>query len=307
MNKNLIKLIYPVTFIFAILLTLGIFTSPVLASGEISFTPGTVKAAPGQEFIVTVRLETGDATVNAISGYIELSPGLSVKNILEGSSVISLWVERPHLIAQKPGDPDSTISFAGIIPGGLYGGRELLRFVAVADSGGTYRIGSANIEALTQGQDPKPLKMKMGTMNVSVMGTATTSKIAINDSLPPTDLTLYLDTYPDIASSDASKLETFAMFSAADKDSGISKYEIAYSYLGKPSSDSWTEVQSPFVIQDKFSNKIVWIRATDHAGNQVYVHKYGPGYYKNIIILAILIGIILCLAHFVRRHISSRQ
>lgn len=287
MNKQPVKAIILFAFVF--------LPQAALAAGSLSIIPSVKKAAPGQEFTVTVRFDGGDSTVNAISGAVSLDRRLSVRALLDGHSMLPVWIERPAVSA------DGSISFAGIVPGGVYGGGELFSFVAAASTTGAMTIGARDIQALAQGQDPKPISVKVMPATVSVSGAASSSAISLDDTVAPEPFTVSIGRDSRVFDG-----APFAAFSAVDKQTGIAGYEASFTYLLRPGDGDWRPVQSPYRIPPEGNGKLVWIRALDAAGNATVARASGPGYNRNIAILAILIVILLCLAHFARQRALSR-
>jgi hypothetical protein len=284
------------TFVFTIIASLPAIS--YAAGGSVTVSSDQKSVAPGQEFTVTVKLDTGDATVNAVSGSISVEAGLSIRTLLDGDSVIPIWIERPALSSDG-----REISFAGIIPGGWDGTTgTLFSLIAAASSTGTVTLKPHDFEALAQGQTPQPIALALSSLSLKVIGQAVSSAVTIADAIPPDPFAVTIQSDPQVSSG-----ALFAAFSASDKQSGIAGYEAAFTYIFKPGTADWQPAESPYLIPTGNSGKILWIAAIDHAGNRRIVRVVLPGYYRDAFILAILIAILLCLALFVLQRMRSRR
>lgn len=269
------------------------------AAGTVSISVESSKVAPGQEFVVTVTLDSGGSTINAVSGSLSMNKGLVPRTVIEGNSIIPVWIEKPSfLIATSSND----IFFAGIIPGGLSGKGELFKFIVMASSTGSFVVQPKDIEILTASQNPTPLSVKKTSASILVQGEPVYSHVLLKDTASPQDMAASIETNENVYGG-----ETFLVFSATDKQTGIARYDIGFSRIFRPDDTAWISAQSPYQLDGNASSKLVWVRAVDNAGNISYIHIAGPGYYRNIVLLGILIVIILCLAHFVRKYFASRR
>ena len=272
-------------------------STAALIGGSITIVSSVKTAAPGQEFSVDVKFDAGDSTVNAISGSITISPNLAVKSVLDGDSILPIWIEQPAVSADG-----REISFAGIVPGGFYGQGELFRLIAVSSASGAATLKPHDFEALAQGQTPTPIAVKLTPFSLKIIGPAASSTEAIIDAVPP-------EAFAVTVQSDRNAFDgaPFAVFSTTDKQSGIDRYEAAFSYFFAPGAADWQSAQSPYLIPAGDSAKILWVSAVDHAGNRRIARVILPGYYRDATILAIITALILCLGYYARQRMRSRR
>ena len=90
---------------------LSLLAMPVFAA-ELFFEAKNQEFVQGEEFIVSVFLNTAEESINAVEAKIYFPAELlKLKEIRDGNSIINFWIERPRA---KNGE----ILFSGIIPGG---------------------------------------------------------------------------------------------------------------------------------------------------------------------------------------------
>src|SRR3989338_2252363 len=111
-------------FIVGIFVLLVAHPSSVFAA-ELYFGAHTREVGSNQFVEVGVFLNTEGQTINAVEGSVTFPSGLiAPKEVRNGDSIISFWVEQPHL------GGDGTVQFSGVIPGG-YTGRNGLLFSVI--------------------------------------------------------------------------------------------------------------------------------------------------------------------------------
>jgi hypothetical protein len=277
-------------------LLLLVSCSPVFAA-EISFDSKNSEVVVGQQFQVDVVLNTEGEAINAIEGRVVFPNNLlEVKEVREGNSIVSLWVERPRLA-------QSQIPFAGIIPGGYKGNNGLLlTIIFTAKEPGQGTVELQNLKALlNDGQgtatavNATNFQFSISESGAPLMGGGLTE---IRDNEPP-------ETFrPEIAKSDLLfNGKWFVVFTTADKKSGIDHYEIKESRQRFLSFFSkWLPAESPYLLKDQERRSYVWIKAVDKAGNQ-RIERIRPQYplrwyenYENWII--IVLGLIVAYAGY---------
>ncbi|OGL66297.1 hypothetical protein A3B21_02765 [Candidatus Uhrbacteria bacterium RIFCSPLOWO2_01_FULL_47_24] len=235
--------------------------APNFAYGaEFYFGTQSKEIGVGQLGEVGVFLNTDDAQINAIEGKIIFSDSVTVKEIREGGSMISLWVENPSLSDDDP-NHSVTIMFSGIIPGGYTGNRGYLFSIIFEKT----KVGDVKIEVndaralLNDGQGTST------EVRVSPLTLAVVEKTGAPGYLPPYDNEPPESFVPEIAQ-DPNLFDGkwFVTFATQDKISGIDRYEIAFGSLG-----NFVRVESPFVLPlwKQLAGGIVRIKAIDRASN----------------------------------------
>lgn len=103
----------------------------VASASTLYFLPESQESYSGETFIIDARIDTEGKSVNVINGTIEYpSDKIEVSDVVEGDSVISLWVQRPIDSDQK-----GEISFVGGAPNGFVGEGDIFKIVFKAKPG----------------------------------------------------------------------------------------------------------------------------------------------------------------------------
>lgn len=255
----------------------------------------------GDEFAVEVFLDTEQNLLNAIEGSVQFSETLEFKEVRYAGSVISLWLSAPS--EREPG----TIDFAGLVPGGFQvtpekiGRGNLFTLVFKAAERGTASVllGTDAKAYLNDGEGTSvPLASTGGVFTVATKeGEAKASGLTADVTSPE-------EFVPRRESGEPYAMEgRILVFNATDKDSGVSRYEIARSYIGflPESMLSWELVSSPYALDAADAWKYLYIRASDTAGNariEVVSPEYAyVGIGALIVIVALLFGLLYKLRH----------
>jgi hypothetical protein len=235
----------------------------------------------GDSFQVSVSIDAGANSINTISGKIKIPTDFfQISNLRYGDSIVTLWVEKPA-IDQVSGQ----ISFAGGIPGGFNSKvGQILTFGLKAKKAGSVSLTSADVGVLLNDGQGTPLA-GLTTPNL---------KLTILEALPPpvapkkdpeTPLpppapvpevyTPPVDTvtpegfmplvskHPNIADN-----KYFVSFSAVDKDSGISYYEVKEIPDSLPFWETdWEKSDGLYVLKNQYWMTKVVVRAYDQQGN----------------------------------------
>lgn len=243
----------------------------------------------GQGFEVSVYVDSDRETVNAFAGTIHLPSIITPRNIRDGDSLVALWGNRPELSENK-------IVFAGIVPGGWNGSRGLLfSFTALASREGEGSIDFSNVEVLLHDGKGTPTSVSLRTMPLGVSKSVALVDFVedIEDVEPPEVFVLSIGHSEELFSGD-----TFVVFTAQDKGSGIDHYEVLETRkkLKDESEGKWEHVKSPYRLSDQSLTSFIYVRAVDRAGN-VRVSVFAPEE-KKAVSLKFAIGIILLLLFF---------
>ena len=170
------------------------FFTPIFAhaSSRIIFSaPPSVSL--GDQFSVTVSLDTEGVAINALSGTIRLESGLSAKIVSHTDGLIPLWIESP-----KISNDTGSISFAGIIPGGFAGNRVLMDIVVSANSVGDKKFSIEGIEARVNDQNATTISMNTDPASVNVVQGNGTSTISLSDTIPPESFQISISNDPTL-------------------------------------------------------------------------------------------------------------
>jgi hypothetical protein len=250
------------------------------------------------QFNAGVYIDTGDSSINAISGTINFSPGISVERIEEGSSLVSLWIESPKL------SPDGrSITFSGIVPGGFHGSHELLNIVVSATASSKQSINASNMEIRANDASASLVPVTVKALNVNISSVVGTSTVSVNDTISPEPFTLAIGKDPSLFDN-----HPFVSFATQDKQSGIDHYEVAFSHFPVLSSQNkYSVATSPYEIAEKYNGDIVHIKAVDQAGN-IRIEKIPtPGFYPRMILYSIIVVLIIwALSVFIRKFGRSK-
>jgi hypothetical protein len=216
-------------------------------------------------FVADVMLDTEEQSINAIEGTIHLTGNsLKLEKIINANSVVALWVTPPTIPAQG-----HDIPFAGMIPTG-YSGRQAIVFslVLTGASGGSETLSVDAVKAYANdGQGTSvPVTVRTAIIDVNPLITESPSSILNfhDDTEQPEDFT-------PIVSRDRTLYNNawFVVFSAQDKQSGVSRYEIqeVSGSASSPRSEAWIPATSPYQLHDQNLHSTIFIRAIDNAGN----------------------------------------
>jgi hypothetical protein len=239
---------------------------------------------------IIISIDPGPQSINAIGGEIIIPQGVEVISIASANSVVKFWMEAPSLEAGH-------LSLAGIIPGGYQGQPIELISLILPESVPVPKFDFSKLKVLANdGQ---------GTM-VTAKFYVTVTPIAdqiITDRIPPEEFTPLISSDPTLFNG-----QKFLVFSAQDKQSGISHYEVCEKKAGdsKFASCIWQKNESPYLIINQKLDQRIEVKAVDLVGNERVVRAFSPPldplYY---LIGAIIVGVfILWGARFIIRKLS---
>lgn len=277
---------------FRVLLGLLLFIpAGISEAASLYLDPGVVTINRGDAITVAVRVDTDEAAgecINAADVVLTYDAAIQPVDTSLGDSIFSMWVEPPTI------DPaNRTITFAGGIPNGYCGRIEgdprLSNVIAkiIFRSPGLQIGGGSEVDSATIAFAPESkvyLNDGQGTLaalttfpsNVTLERTPgqeiddSWREVVASDTIPPQEFSIALES--DAVAFDG---KYFIVFNTADKETGISHYEVMeepVSELGRFSwgrADApWREERSPYVLKDQTLNSIIRVRALDKAGNE---------------------------------------
>jgi len=258
--------------------------------------PNSAELFRGDTLKVSVRLDTDEGEcVNVVDGVITYTENIQPVDVSRGSSIMSMWVEEPVI-----NKSNRTITFAGGVPNGYCGrieGDPRLTNVIVDllfQSPG-FVIGSADAgnQAILNFDPQTQVLLNDGLgseANLSLLGTSIElsknpgssiqnqwKDIIDADDIIPEKFSITLERTTNAYSNDY-----FIVFNTTDKQSGVDHYEVLEESMveaglfnwGREDAP-WTEVKSPYVLEDQSLNSTIRVRAIDKAGNE-YIASYVP-------------------------------
>jgi hypothetical protein len=298
------------------LLALALFSLPVSASAaSLYLDPDSGTYGPGDTFIVSIRLNTDGACVNAANVVLTYpADSMRAVDFGKGGSIFSLWVTEPQLDIQK-----GTVTFAGGIPGGYCGriagdpsltntiGKVVFTVVNASAGKAVIRVSGDSALYLNDGKGTKVIPQ----VNNSVITLVPERQSEVNpwvtavkeDTTPPEPFDIQVESNRGILFGG----KNYAVFSTVDKQSGVDHYEMMV-------NGEWLKVTSPRVVDDQAVQNGVQIRAIDKAGN-IRLGTYVPGtvpppqtstgdYIALLVILLILAAALLARHYLNRREMN---
>lgn len=258
-----------------------------------------------KHFIVPIYLDTEGESVNAFEVKIKISNNLIFRDYLEKDSIISYWIEKPHVVEQD------AISFSGITPGGYIGKKGLLVNLVFE----VKNEEQSFIEILPSSQvllnDGLGTKAKLKTEKYSFrLKQIQEKEIVIQDNYPPEPFKVYLQRNKEIFDD-----KYYLVFEAKDKQTGIAYYEVAevpvcfslrFVCVGQRSvcdglrsiceSPIFEKASSPHLLKDQSLRSYVYVKAVDRAGNErVEILKPQRLFLPEEILLFFIFGILFIL------------
>ncbi len=250
-------------FIF-LLAGVGIMGVPLMVdAAQFIFDPAEIRVSAGQEFDVTLRLNTEKQEVNAIQGVVVFPADLlQVEQIRDGGSFITFWLDTPRVSPVVSG----TIPFAGMTPGGITEENAFLYTLRMrAISEGTVRLSVKDSQVLLSDGRGTPATLKIATpMRVQILAAGAVASPTVPlafDAIPPEPFTMALVRDPSIFEN-----QWAVVFATQDKESGIDYYEIKESR--DPAKGEWRRVASPALLMDQTLKSYTSVRAVDRLGSR---------------------------------------
>ncbi len=250
-------------------LLLGLVLPQLVFAADIFFGAKIHEVRVGEQFEITLFVNTPEESVNAFEGKLTFPSDLvKIKEVRDGNSIVNFWIDKPKV-------ENGIITFSGITPGGFQGNNGLL-FSVVFEAKSE---GAANFKT----NDVKVLRND-GTGSQAVL-TVASSEIKISSRAPATipTVTKIKDTespesfVPAISRDDSiANGKWFIVFSTQDKASGIDHYEIReFRQRFFDIFQRWSQAESPYILQDQELRSYVFVKTVDKAGN-TRVEKIPP-------------------------------
>src|ERR1035437_8434720 len=228
-------------------------------AASLLFVPSVPDGQVGlhQMFKISVELDPEGQTINTLETHIFYPHDLlKLRGIEDGSSFISMWLERAH-------EENGTINLSGIAPRGFSGNitdlqssklgpGDVVTLIFEPIKAGTATISASSSIALVNDGLGTPAEIKYGSAVITIGDYSNAVTIANTDVTPPDFI--YAETHYD-----ASLGGQYIFFEASDKYSGIDHYEIKENGV-------WQTVESPYLIKQNVG--VYYIKAVDRAGNE---------------------------------------
>jgi hypothetical protein len=247
----------------------------------------------GEFVIVPIYLDTQFEEINAVEVYVNFSDNLVFRDYLDGKSIITHWIEKPHLQYSDVRRPH--IVFSGIVAGGISGRNlNLVDIVFEAKESGVAKI-EIDINSKVLLNDGLGTKTKFIALskNLNVLDVQGKPEIKIKDNFPPESFKIYLIKNKEIFNG-----KYYITFEAKDKQSGIAYYEaaekpISFIFLKKPDIKnlSFKKIESPYILEDQSLRSYVVVKAVDKAGNE----RIEILYPKRVLVLDDVLVFVICL------------
>lgn len=281
-----------------------IFSIQPIFGAEFFFDSEVKSARPGTYFLVDLFLDAQNQDINFVEGKIIIPAELELKEILDGDSIVALWVKKPSLENEK-------VFFGGSIPGGFKGvldpfhkglrpGKILSLILKAKEDVKEGVLGIIKIEdqrvLLNDGLGTE-IKSLVNPFKIIISQTAplVAGLLPIKDSTVPEFFEPLIAKDPNVFGG-----KWFLSFTAQDKESGIDHYEVLESKNRETKNKKWEKAESPYLLKDQKLRSYIFVKAIDKAGNERVVELqpknpvplyglYGEYIFWIIIILAVLI------------------
>ena len=264
------------------------------ASPQVTLTTDQSEVSISQLFSVKVSLLPGGESINAIAGEITLPEFLDLKQIEDGGSIISFWIERPAV-------RDGKVTFSGIVPGGFTGDKgSVFSLDLTVKTSGKVVLSVQKLKVLRNDGQGSELAVKTPMVSIMINKTKVETGLLSVDNIKPEPFQPLLSRDPSLFNGD-----WFLAFMAQDKQSGIDHYEVRE----RENNQSWIITESPYPLRDQSLRGTIDVRAVDRAGNiqsatVILRPWYGVWIYGGILILISIF--ILWFVGFIIRKLFGR-
>ncbi len=275
--KNYLKSFKFLAVIFSFLfLVFGLMLAKSVTAAELKLMSDNISPlGVGQEFQVDLMLDTQDKEINAVAVTLSFPENLvEIVEIRDGSSVLTLWVERPRVEQQE-------IRFAGIVPGGFAGivgpfekarPGKVLGIVLKSKNPGQGEVIIEEAELLLHDGLGTRAEFQVSDFKFQVLEDVEVMPVeSVPDNISPESFTPEVVHYPELFEG-----KYFLVFSTTDKDSGISHYEVQET-RDKIQETKWQRAESPYVLKDQNLRSYIYVKVVDRAGNE-RIEKVDPLY-----------------------------
>lgn len=291
-----ISRIFTISLIY-ISIILAIFNGTQVKAADLYFDAQEATIGAKGEFKTTINISAKNP-INAIAAAILFSPEITPYDVSDGSSIINLWLDKPHW-----NENTRLLTFSGIIPGGFTGKNAPLVMLKLRISGdregeGTLSFDREQTKIYLHTPDGIEDTLKLGTLSIPIVIGKENLPVKLHDTDPP-------EPFTPIITRDASVFNNkrFLVFATQDKGSGLFCYEVAEKrgkLIDNYNKLSWQIAESPYQLYDQELRSYIYVKAVDKAGNQQitflppqYPSAEYVNYLKFIVIISILIVVII--------------
>lgn len=272
--------------------------APVTAHGaSLTLSSGTSTVSANREVKLILQLDPEGKSVNAIEGRITISGNYSIQKVIEGNTIINLWIQKPEL-------KNSEVVFSGIIPGGYTGNLAagwdgykpgtILELYIIPRSVGQIGAVLKNARVLLNDGRGTEAPLTAHNFSASVGGETgiTTAAPEQKSAQPPNHFMPRIFRDPNVLDN-----KWLVAFATTDEQSGIDHYEIKEQYSGLDirqffTISKWIVAQSPYKLENQERNNYVFVKAVNHENNAV-IERIAPTapvlWYENYIVWVIII------------------
>ncbi len=265
MTAILNKILTATTLAFLV----NVFFYAHVSASQVFFGSTGREVGVGQLNEVGVFVDTQGEATNAFQGEIAFaSDMLDIAQFRDGSSIVSLWIERPHI---DPTDPGKII-FSGIAPGGYNGDKGMLfSFVLQPIKVGPITITSQNEQILRDDGEGTLTEVSRAPLTLIATTASSSAFFPTHDNDQPEDFKPIIGQHPGIFDG-----AYFVTFATQDKGSGVAEYAIAEERV-YPWQKLFFSSRSREFVSAQSLRSIIYIKAIDNAGNERIV-ELSPTY-----------------------------
>lgn len=260
---------------------------------KLLFEHTDIPHAKNEDFLVHILLDTNGQMINAVEGTIAVDDLFTIKDIKDGDSNITFWLNRPQ-------QDKNAVSFSGIIPGGINSQKtKIVTMVLNAKEEGQGYIEAKEIKVLQNDGKGSSLEVATMPLKIEIVKTMATSSVNEIDTEKPESFVPLIDRNDVMFDG-----KYFIVFSTQDKKSGIKEYQVKEGLFG-----SYTPAQSPYALKNQALTSFVSIKAIDKKGNErvmtVSPQHISPVYTAGIGI--IVVAVVVLLGVFIWKRTFSRS
>ncbi len=236
---------------------LGILIAPVsVRAARLYFLPISGQVQSGKEFTAELRIDTQKDSINALDVQFSFPEDIvRFESASDASSIINIWVERPHLVEGEHG----MVRMSGVAPGGFMGDGVIAQvtFKGVAVGNARFAVAPES-KVVLDGPDGQVAFVISHDVQVRV---TEGSLSEVTESPRPADTKYVPVVVAQLAKTEiAYDDKWFISFTAQDKDFGIKEYQVRERFLGFLGGE-WKKTNSPYVIEHQNLLSVIEVQA----------------------------------------------
>lgn len=282
---------------FFILFALFFYCLPA-RTADFLFDYNTLELNQNNEIKINLFVKADNNRLNAISGKLKIPQNILIKEIIDSSSGINFWIEKPSLT-------NNEITFAGIVPGGFDGQINIFSLIIKGEQEGENSLSLSTAEALIHDGQGTSDNVNYYPLTIKVLPASDEAikVMTIEDGEPPEIIWFEI-----IKDKSLFNKKYTAIFLAEDKQSGVDYYEILeqrqYNFFGiKYVLGKWQKAESPYLLNDQQLKSHITLKAVDKAGYQKIseiepcftIKWYENIFFWGIILITLICGVIFCI------------